>query len=85
MIGVEDNGNPSGLSDEELKQSLITLNVISQKLAAKFCLLMEYQGKVGKFAEVMITIDNFIDHDKKEIKIGLIGEESSGKSSIVIT
>ncbi len=82
MIGVEDNGNPLGLNDEELKQSLDTLKTISEKLGAKFCILKEHQGKVGKFAEIMITVENFI-HNKMEIKIGLIGEESSGKSSIV--
>ena len=83
MIGVEDNGNPLGLSDDELKQSLDTLKTISEKLGAKFCILKEHQGKVGKFAEIMITVENFF-HNKMEIKIGLIGEESSGKSSIVI-
>lgn len=82
MIGVEDNGNPLGLSDDELKQSLDTLKTISEKLGAKFCILKEHQGKVGKFAEIMITVENFF-HNKMEIKIGLIGEESSGKSSIV--
>ena len=83
MIGVEDNGNPLGLSEEELKKSLETLKTISEKLGAKFFILNEHQGKIGKFAEIMITVENFI-HDKMEIKIGLIGDESSGKSSIVI-
>ncbi|MFM7859030.1 MAG: hypothetical protein ACKO96_45685, partial [Flammeovirgaceae bacterium] len=79
MIGVEDNGNPLGLSDDELKQSLDTLKTISEKLGAKFCILKEHQGKKGKFAEIMITVENFLNN-KMEIKIGLIGEESSGKS-----
>lgn len=83
MIGVEDSGNPLGLNEEELEISLKTLKTISEKLGAKFCILKEHQGKVGKFAEVMMKVENFI-HDKMEIKIGLIGEESSGKSSIVI-
>ena len=82
MIGVEDNGNPIGLSETELKESLETLKIISDKLGAKFCILNEHQGKIGKFAEVIITFENS-NLDKMEIKIGLIGEESSGKSSIV--
>lgn len=47
-LGYEDDGNPLGLSDEELEQSLKTLSYMSQQLRAEFVILNIKQGIKGK-------------------------------------
>jgi GTPase SAR1 family protein len=44
-----------------------------------------FKGKKGLIAEVLIKKppEEILSDDKEEIKIGLLGEESSGKSTLV--
>lgn len=81
-IGVEDNGNPHGLSKEELEESLKVLYLITEKLGAKMNILNFRNGKCGLIGEIMIVKEEPIKN-KLEVKIGLIGEEKSGKSTLV--
>jgi GTPase len=84
-IGVEDNGNPLGLSEEELKISLETLHMIAYKLNATANVVKYLKGKVGYIAEIMIKLKEPapLRLEKPEIRIGLIGDESSGKSTLI--
>lgn len=85
QIGVEDNGNPLGLSEDDLKSSLATLSIMTEKIEAVMTVLNYSQGKVGVIAEILVTKPKQEKQvkDKVEIKIGLIGEECSGKSTLV--
>ena len=83
-IGIEDNGNPLGLSEEELKISIATLTEIAEKLNAKISCFNFFKGKSGTIAEVLIKKSSVNFPNLLEIKIGLIGQESSGKSTLVI-
>ena len=95
MIGLEDNGNDLGLNEEDLKLSLSKyffveyfigiLNVIAVRLKANIKLKNLFKGKKGLIAEVFIKKppEEIITDNKEEIKIGLLGEESSGKSTLV--
>ena len=86
QIGVEDNGNPLGLNEQDLKSSLETLNYMICKIEAKMHVLSYSQGKEGLIAEILVTkeeIDNLRKRENIEIRIGLLGEESSGKSTLV--
>jgi len=82
-IGVEDNGNPLGLPLEELEQSVENIKLIVSKLNATADIIKIYQGRNGLIAEVMIKVKEEIQRDKIEIKIGLLGGEGSGKSTLV--
>jgi GTPase len=83
-IGVEDNGNPLGLPKDELELSVETLKKIVEKLDATATVTNLHKGKVGLIAEVMIKQkEKLVKNDKLEIKIGLLGEESSGKSTLI--
>jgi elongation factor 1-alpha len=82
-IGVEDNGNPLGLPLEDLEQSIENIKIISSKLNAKADILKIHQGKSGLIAEIIVKNKEDIQRDKIEIKIGLLGEEGSGKSTLV--
>lgn len=81
-IGVEDNGNAIGLSKEDLEESLKVLYLITQKIDAQMTILNYRDGKSGLIGEILITREEKIKN-KVEIKIGLIGEEQSGKSTLV--
>jgi elongation factor 1-alpha len=82
-IGVEDNGNPLGLTKEELETSVCTLKKVVEKLDATATVTKLHKGKKGLIAEVMIKRREEVYKDKLEIKIGLMGEEGSGKSTLV--
>jgi GTPase len=82
IIGVEDNGNALGIGEEELKTSLETLSIMSQRIDAEMSILQYTKGKQGIIAEIMIKEKKIIE-EKAEIKIGMIGEENSGKSTLV--
>jgi GTPase len=83
-IGLEDNGNPLGLNEEELKGSLNTLYYMTQQIGANMEVLNYHQGKEGLIAEILVTHKKEIENkDKIEISIGLLGEENAGKSTLV--
>jgi GTPase len=82
-IGVEENGTATGLSEEDLKISIATLGEIADKLNAKISCFNFSKGKVGTVAEVLIKETSCIRSNQLEIKIGLIGQENSGKSTLV--
>ena len=82
QIGVEDNGNPLGLSKEDLEDSLKVLYIITQKINAQMTILNYRDGLNGLIGEILIIKEEKMK-SKLEIKIGLIGEEQSGKSTLV--
>jgi hypothetical protein len=85
IIGVEDNGNPLGIKDADLKESIEALNHMTKLIGAKMTVLNFYQGKKGKLAEIKIKKEKeYIAKNLNETRIGLIGEEGSGKSTLVI-
>jgi elongation factor 1-alpha len=83
-IGLEDNGNPLGLNEEELKQSIDTIYLMTQEIGAQMDIMNFFEGKQGLIAEVMITKSNSSESKMSlELRIGLIGEEGAGKSTLV--
>ena len=82
IIGVEDNGNALGIGEEELKTSLETICIMTSRIDAEMTIMQYTKGKEGIIAEVMIKERKVIE-EKAEIKIGMIGEENSGKSTLV--
>lgn len=85
QLGVEDNGNPLGLCEEELKISIESLQHMSEEIGANMRVINFYQGKEGILAEVLVTKESICEsRDLTEVSIGLLGEEGSGKSTLVI-
>jgi hypothetical protein len=84
QIGVEDNGNPLGVTKDELELSVENLKRIVDKLNASANITNLLKGKMGLIAEVIIKKnEDLICNDKLEIKAGLLGEEGCGKSTLV--
>ena len=82
-IGVEDNGNPLGISKEELEISVNVIYTIANNLNLNVKISKLIQGQCGFIAELYIKKEEEVLRDKLEIKIGLLGEESSGKSTLI--
>lgn len=96
-IGVEDNGNPLGLCKDDMKESLSkfffyyilsinklleTIYQMSSNLKADAVILSMKNGYKGKIAEILVR-KNQKDGIKIDIRIVLMGEEDSGKSTLV--
>jgi elongation factor 1-alpha len=74
--------NDRKLTEEEVKESLDELGKIVVRLDASMQIINMSHDETGIGAEVMIRKNN--SHtDKMEIKIGLFGDENSGKSTLV--
>ena len=57
-IGVEDNGRPTGLSKEDMFESLKTICKIAHRLKTDVIVLRMTQGIKGKVAELMVRKSN---------------------------
>jgi GTPase len=82
-IGVEDNGNTLGISKEELEISLSVINTIATNLGCKAKITKLIQGKEGLIAEMYIKKQEESYINKIEITIGVLGEEGTGKSTLI--
>ena len=83
-IGISDSGEAIGLAREELEDSLKVLYLITQSIEATMSIMNYREGKEGLIGEILIRKEKEIKTTNKlEIRIGLIGEEKSGKSSLV--
>lgn len=80
VIGVEDNGNALGISKQELEISINVINTIAINLGCTAEIQKYVEGKEGIIAEMLIKKreENF-----SEINIGVIGEEGTGKSTLI--
>jgi len=83
IIGVEDSGNPLGISKEELEISLSVINSIAINLGCKAKISKLIEGEEGLIAEMYIKKQEENTLDKIEINIGVLGEEGAGKSTLI--
>jgi len=81
-IGVEDDGTPTGLNKEEMFCSLRTLCTMASNLKADLIILKMRDGYQGKTAEVLVR-SNQKEGIKLDIKIMLLGDKQSGKSTLI--
>ena len=79
-IGVEDNGNDLGITLEELTQTVSLLTFIANDLGCQAKITNVLKGKQGYIAELYIRDNNI---NKTEITIGVLGEEGTGKSTLI--
>ena len=79
-IGVADNGEDLGITLEELNQTVSLLNFIANDLGCQTKITKLIEGKQGYIAELYIRDNNI---SKTEITIGVLGEEGTGKSTLI--
>ena len=82
-IGVEDNGNALGISKQELEISLSVINTIAINLGCQTKIMRLIEGKEGLIAEMYIKKQEENLLSKIEITMGVLGEEGTGKSTII--
>eukprot|EP01119_Soliformovum_irregulare_P010658 TRINITY_DN2629_c0_g1_i2.p1 TRINITY_DN2629_c0_g1~~TRINITY_DN2629_c0_g1_i2.p1 ORF type:complete len:616 (+),score=190.10 TRINITY_DN2629_c0_g1_i2:176-2023(+) len=80
-IGVEDNGSPAGLDEEEMKKSLDTLASMAKELSADTSVVRTRDGVKGKVAEVLVR--RYATEDFFEIRVAIVGNVDSGKSTLL--
>lgn len=82
QIGVEDNGVVTGISDEEIFETLIVLFYMANSLGATLKMQKVRIGHYGTSFELQV-IKPQTDMMKPDIKITLFGAEYSGKSTLL--
>ena len=80
-IGIEDNGYPKGISEEELESSIATLEKMANQLHANITILRKREGESGKVAEILVR--RLAEEDYLEVRVAVAGNVDSGKSTLV--
>lgn len=92
-IGVEDNGTPTGLTDEDLNASVQTLEKMGKELSANVSsnnwiasidhkkVIRTREGTHGKVAEVLVR--RYVTEEFFEIRVAVVGNVDSGKSTLL--
>lgn len=90
-IGVEDNGQLKGLTQDEIDLSMQTLNLMAKKIGASVNIINERivdyplnsnNGKRRKAIEVLVRKINE-DRQTAEVRIVVLGNFEAGKSSLL--
>lgn len=81
-IGVEDNGRPYGLEQEEMLESLRTICLLAGRLRLDVMVFRVTEGLKGLVMELVIR-QRQRQGVKLEIRILLLGESGSGKSTLL--
>ena len=82
-LGVTDEGEILGLKDQDLEETLKTLEVAAGKIGAKITVVRKIHGKMGVAAEVLIRRTKEAESFPIWLYIPVLGNVDSGKSSLV--
>ena len=89
-LGVSDDGTQTGITKEEMTETLNTLELMCQLISkngdsvAKSVLrISEGQEKESQCAKVLIRRLSVQNDDKKEVRVAVIGNVDSGKSTLI--
>lgn len=81
LLGISENGEEQGIVSADESKTFKVIEQLCNELGARFTILNEKAGSQGKVYELLIEKPIFTE--KPEIKIGLFGEGSSGKSTLI--
>ncbi|MEM0123181.1 MAG: GTP-binding protein, partial [Conexivisphaerales archaeon] len=80
ILGLSDDGEPIGLSDNDLKTSLENLKVIAQRAGASMQIIRTVLGERGAIAEVYLRKSK--GWMPIEVSVALMGNVDAGKSTL---
>jgi GTPase len=83
QIGVEDDGNPLGLSEPDMEESLTNLSKMAAEVGCSFTIKQLLAGQVGLTAEVVLRRLERQMVDPDLIQVALLGDVDAGKSTLV--
>ncbi|MGQ9596565.1 MAG: GTP-binding protein [Thermoproteota archaeon] len=79
-LGVSDDGEVIGLTEEEVKESLEALNKITSTIGASYMVTRVEKGKRGKVLEILMR--RTVDFPPVQVSVALLGNVDSGKSTL---
>ncbi|RLE89257.1 MAG: hypothetical protein DRJ46_04950, partial [Thermoprotei archaeon] len=82
VLGVSDEGEPLGLTDEELEVSLENLRRVAARLGARVKVVREKRGRRGRVVEVLVRLSRE-DSPPIHVSITVLGNVDAGKSTLV--
>ncbi|OLS23431.1 MAG: Elongation factor 1-alpha [Candidatus Heimdallarchaeota archaeon LC_2] len=82
-LGVEDDGSPTGISEQELEISLESLEKVAQVARARIKILRREQGNEGLIAELLIRREKDPEELPVDIRLASVGNVDAGKSSLI--
>eukprot|EP00357_Protocruzia_adherens_P031889 CAMPEP_0114973722 /NCGR_PEP_ID=MMETSP0216-20121206/1119_1 /TAXON_ID=223996 /ORGANISM="Protocruzia adherens, Strain Boccale" /LENGTH=587 /DNA_ID=CAMNT_0002334259 /DNA_START=140 /DNA_END=1903 /DNA_ORIENTATION=- len=82
-LGLSSSGESPGLTDEELDECLNTLTHAASQLNAECQVLTTEKTGQGKIAEVLVRKQTQNDHFKLDVRVTVLGEADSGKSTLI--
>lgn len=82
-VGVTDDGQLVGLTQDELQETLENINSVAQKIGVNCTVIREVKGKKGKVLEILVR--RFKDQDGFPIylMIPVLGQVDAGKSTTI--
>ncbi|MGB9838526.1 GTPBP1 family GTP-binding protein [Methanothermobacter sp.] len=83
LLGVEDSGEPVGLPDDELRESVDVIRKLSQEIDAVVEEVNLHEGSQGRVAEVIISRKQ--KTEREHLLIGVAGHVDHGKSTLLGT
>jgi GTPase len=86
LLGVNENGESIGLSKQEEYESSEVLDILCQELKLKHSIIKSLEGPKGRLLEIIVLSAKESSNSvtsKPEIRIGMFGDESAGKSTLI--
>lgn len=84
QIGVEDDGNPLGLSSEELNESLMNLRKMADANNCSMIIQQYLKGEIGITAKVLLKRKERLKLGPVQVSVSVAGSENSGKNCHVV-
>ncbi|MHA2168996.1 MAG: GTP-binding protein, partial [Candidatus Kariarchaeaceae archaeon] len=82
-LGVTDDGNPKGISEKELNESIASLQQIAEIAGAKLKILRKAQGNDGVIAEILVRREKNASDLPVDIRVASVGNVDAGKSTLI--
>ena len=82
-IGVEDDGNPLGLSPEDLEESLINLKRMADSVGCDMTVQQFLEGEVGVTARVLLRRTERLLIAPVQVQVAVAGPADTGKSTLI--
>lgn len=85
LFGISNKGESIGLVDEDIQKTILVFENICKEMSIFHKLIRFYNGSLGKVVEFAIFDDlsKMNSQFKTEIRIGLFGDKSVGKSTLI--
>jgi GTPase len=82
-IGVEDDGNPLGLSSEDLEESLSNLKRMADTVGCYMTVQQFLKGEVGITAKVLLRRTERLLVTPVQVQVAVAGPADTGKSTLI--